>query len=292
MTHAVVLTGPRVTDDAVSSVARSLEALAFEIDETFRYGETAVELKIDAPPPREPMVEALQGLAIDANAVPLEGRRKAVLLADMDSTIITTECIDELADFAGIRDRVARITEAAMAGELDFEAALRERVGLLKGLSEEVLERVWEERIQLTPGARAMVRSMRGQGAETILVSGGFTAFTRRVAKAAGFAQHRANQLEIEDGVLTGRIAGEILGRSAKLEALRELTLGIGERDDAAVAVGDGANDIDMVSEAGLGVAFRAKPALEAEASAIIRHADLTAVLHLQGYTEDEILMA
>lgn len=292
MSHVLVLTGPEVSSEAADAAEHVVAGLGISTASQTRLAPSAVEIGCDEPPPIDAVREAISEFAIDANLVAATGRRKAVLIADMDSTLITAESIDELADFAGVRDRVATITEAAMQGELDFDAALRERVKLLKGLNEDVLDRVWEERIKLADGGRALVRSMRGQGAICLLVSGGFTAFTRRVARACGFNDHRANTLEIKDGKLTGRVMEPILGRAAKLEALRDATRQIGELDEAAMAVGDGANDLDMVRAAGLGVAFRAKPALVSAADAVIRHGDLTALLHLQGYTDEEVLMA
>jgi phosphoserine phosphatase len=211
-----------------------------------------------------------------------------MLIADMDSTIIGVECIDELADFAGVKPQVAAITEAAMRGELDFAAALAARVALLRGLPESVLERCYAERVRLNPGARVLVRTMAALGAATALVSGGFTYFSERVARAAGFATHQANRLLIEDGVLTGEVARPILGREAKLAALEAGAKAAGIRHDAVLAVGDGANDRDMVEAAGLGVAYRAKPALAAAADARLERSDLTALLALQGIPEAE----
>jgi len=222
---------------------------------------------------------------MDANVVPAEGRRKRLLIADMDSTIIGVECIDELADFAGVKPQVAAITEAAMRGELDFEGALNARVALLAGLPERVLEECYAERVRLNPGAAVLARTMAALGAETALVSGGFDFFASRVAAAAGFARAQANRLVVADGRLTGAVARPILGREAKLAALRALSEGVGP--EAAVAVGDGANDLAMVSAAGLGVAWRAKPALAEAADARLDHSDLTAVLALQGIPED-----
>ena len=205
----------------------------------------------------------------------------------MDSTVIGVECIDEIADYAGVKDRVGAITERAMAGEIGFEGALTERVALLAGLPETVLEQVMEARIRLDPGARVLVRSMAAEGAETALVSGGFTWFTERVAAAAGFSEHRANRLEIADGRLTGRVAPPILGQAAKREALEALAARTGAGLAGALAVGDGANDAAMVAAAGLGVGYRPKPALAATADAVIRHGDLSALLHLQGWHAD-----
>ncbi len=246
--------------------------------------------------PAEPRVAesairaALGSAPIDAAVLPREGRRKRLLLADMDSTIIGCECIDELADFAGVKPLVAEITERAMRGELDFPSALRERVALLKDLPLDALRRTYDERVRLNPGARALVRTMRTQGAATALVSGGFTYFTSRVAAAAGFETDRANLL-LDDGArLTGDVAEPILGREAKLATLRELAAARGLALDATLAVGDGANDLAMIEASGLGVAYRAKPVVAAAARARIDHSDLTAILHYQGYAEDEIV--
>ena len=243
----------------------------------------AVEVAMARPLPED---FALPG--IDLNAVPAEGRRKRMLIADMDSTIIGVECIDELADFAGLKPQVAAITEAAMKGELDFEAALIARVALLKGLPASVLGRCYAERVRLNPGARTLVRTMAAQGAATALVSGGFTFFSERVAAAAGFARHQANRLEARDGVLTGEVARPILGRAAKLAALRAIAAEAGIGPEAVLAVGDGANDADMVQAAGLGVAYHAKPALAEVADARLDHSDLTALLALQGIPQAE----
>jgi phosphoserine phosphatase len=232
--------------------------------------------------------ETLAAAAVDANVVPAAGRRKRLLIADMDSTIIGVECIDELADFAGVKAEVAVVTEAAMRGELDFEAALEARVKLLKGLPEAALARAFEERVRLNPGARVLVETMKRGGALTALVSGGFSYFTERVAALAGFAEQRANRLEVAGGVLTGAVARPILGRSAKREALEELCARLGIGAAEAVAVGDGANDLEMVRAAGLGVAYRAKAALAEAADARLERSDLTAVLALQGIAEAE----
>lgn len=238
----------------------------------------ALEVALEGPVPAGFAVPG-----VDANVVPAEGRRKRLLIADMDSTMIGVECIDELADFAGLKAEVAAITELAMRGELDFEAALDARVALLKGLPESVLAECYAERVRLNPGARTLVRTMAALGAETALVSGGFTYFTARVAAEAGFAWNRANTLEVAEGRLTGRVTRPILGRAAKLAALEALCAGIGIGPAEAIAVGDGANDLDMVRAAGLGVAYHAKPALAAEADARLEHSDLTALLALQG---------
>ncbi len=223
--------------------------------------------------------------AVDAVLQPLAGRRKALLLADMDSTII-----DELADFAGLRDRVAGITDRAMRGEIAFEPALRERVALLRGLPVSTLARVLAERITPTPGGAALVRTMRANGGYCALVSGGFTLFTGPVAAEVGFDEHRSNLLHVADGILTGTVAEPILGRDAKRRRLVELRAERGLPGSAVLAVGDGANDLAMLGEAGLGVAFHAKPAVAAAAHARIDHADLEALLHIQGYARADIV--
>jgi phosphoserine phosphatase len=229
---------------------------------------------------------ALAGLPVDANAIPAEGRAKRLFLADMDSTIIGCECIDEIADVAGVKPQVAALTEAAMRGELDFEAALAARVALLEGLPVAALDAVWRERVRLNPGAETLVRTLAAVGVETALVSGGFTFFSERVAAAAGFASHRANTLEIADGRLTGRVVPPVLGQAAKLDRLAELATTLGLAPADACAVGDGANDRAMVEAAGLGVAWRARPALAGVADARLDHADLTAILRLTGVPE------
>ena len=228
---------------------------------------------------------SLQGIGIDLALVPASGRRKRLLLADMDSTMIRQECIDELAAEAGVGAHVAAITARAMNGELPFEGALRERVALLKGLPETVIEQVFANRITMMPGGRTLVATMRAHGARAALVSGGFTAFTARVAATLGFDEHRANTLQIADGHLTGAVAEPILGRAAKVQALEEITARLGVTPDDAIAVGDGANDLGMLHAAGMGVALHAKPVVQAECDLRINHGDLTALLYLQGYS-------
>ncbi|MCK4712338.1 MAG: phosphoserine phosphatase SerB, partial [Marinosulfonomonas sp.] len=218
------------------------------------------------------------------------GRRKAMLLADMDSTMIQQECIDELAAEAGIGAHVAEITARAMNGELDFEDALVERVGLLKGLNSAVIETVLANRITLMPGGKVLVATMKANGAYAALVSGGFTAFTQMVAEKLGFDEARANTLLIEDGKLTGKVAMPILGRDAKVAALNEITARLGLTTDQVMAVGDGANDLGMLELAGAGVALHAKPSVAAECDIRINHGDLTALLYIQGYSQDEFV--
>lgn len=235
---------------------------------------------------------AAAGLAADINAVATEQRRKQLLIADMDSTIICCECLDELADMVGLKPQIAVITERAMKGEIAFEPALRERVAHLKGLRLDALEQVMAERIRLNPGAKELVATMRKHGAHTLLVSGGFTFFTQRVALQAGFEEQQANVL-LDDGQhLTGLVREPILGRAAKLTALEETVAARGLQMEETLAVGDGANDLAMIERAGLGVAYHAKPVVAAAAGAQIDHGDLKALLYLQGYRDDEIVSA
>jgi len=230
----------------------------------------------------------LEGL--DWAAQPTEGRRKKMILADMDSTMITVECIDELADFVGLKDQVSEITEAAMRGELDFEGALTERVALLEGLTEAQLKECYDDRIEIMAGARTLIQTMKANGAYTALVSGGFTYFTGQVAKAIGFDMDRANVLEIEDGALTGKVVPPICGAQTKLDTLNELAAKHGLRKEEIAAVGDGANDIPMIEAASLGVAYHAKPKTREAAGAAITYNDLTALLYFQGYSASEFI--
>ncbi|WP_149141827.1 phosphoserine phosphatase SerB [Gemmobacter caeruleus] len=232
--------------------------------------------------------EDMQALRVDLVVQPTEGRRKRLLLADMDSTMIRQECIDELADEAGVGAYVADITARAMNGELDFEAALKERVGLLKGLPEAVIERVYRDRITFMPGGKALLATMKAQGGYAALVSGGFTAFTARVAAALGFDENRANTLLAEGGALTGAVGLPILGKQAKLDALEEIAARLGLDMAQTMAVGDGANDLAMLNRAGAGVALHAKPSVAAQCDIRINHGDLTALLFIQGYAREE----
>ena len=234
--------------------------------------------------------ESLQAQRVDLALQPAEGRRKRMLLADMDSTMIGQECIDELADMAGVGERVKEITARAMNGEIGFEGALRERVGLLKGLPASVIDRVYAERITFTPGGRTLIATMKAGGGHAVLVSGGFTAFTSRVAAALGFDENRANTLLIEDGKLTGAPAEPILGREAKVAALEEITARLGIGPEQVIAVGDGANDLGMLHLAGAGVALHAKPSVAAQCEIRVNHGDLTALLYLQGYAAEEFV--
>ncbi|WP_316014199.1 phosphoserine phosphatase SerB [Roseobacter sp. HKCCA0434] len=277
MFHAVLTSTREIADQVAADVAAQLP----EAGEPRRLAPTGVEI-----PCAGPIFVAVEGA--DLNFVPSQNREKRMLIADMDSTMIPVECIDELADFAGVKERVADITERAMRGELDFEAALRERVGLVKGLHRDALEQCYAERIALNPGARILVRTMAERGAQTALVSGGFTYFTERVAAAAGFAINRANTLIFENDRLTGEVGTPILGRQAKLDSLEELADAGGFGAADVIAVGDGANDLAMVAAAGLGVAYRAKPALRDGADAVLDYSDLTALLMLQGIAQSD----
>jgi phosphoserine phosphatase len=232
----------------------------------------------------------LQGIGIDLAVQPTDGRRKRLLIADMDSTMIQQECIDELADEAGVGAHVAAITARAMNGELDFEAALLERVCLLRGLPERVIAEVLRDRITLMPGGRVLLATMKAAGAYSALVSGGFTAFSGPVAGMLGFDEHRANRLLAEDGFLTGDVARPILGRAAKVQALEAVSARLGISPAEAMAVGDGANDLGMLGLAGAGVALHAKPMVAAQCSLRVNHGDLTALLYLQGFSREEFV--
>ena len=242
----------------------------------------------EAPANRWEVWEGLQALRVDMVVQKAEGRKKRLLIADMDSTMIRQECIDELADEAGVGAHVAGITARAMNGELDFEAALRERVGLLKGLPEAVIGQVLRDRITLMPGGPVLLATMKANGAYAALVSGGFTAFTSAVAVQLGFDENRANTLHVADGKLAGTVAEPILGKEAKLVALNEITARLGITPAEAIAVGDGANDLPMLLAAGTGVALHAKPRVQADCEVRVNHGDLTALLYLQGYARDE----
>lgn len=219
----------------------------------------------------------------DAIVQPVANRRKKLLISDMDSTMITVECIDELADFVGKKAEVSVITERAMNGELNFESALRERVALLKGLPEATLQECYDERVKMMPGAKALVTSMRDAGAHCVLVSGGFTFFTSRVREELGFHEDYSNTLIVKDGKLTGEVAEPILGKEAKLATLQATCKKLGISADHVLAVGDGANDLPMLMAAGLGVAYHAKPVVRKQANAQISHCDLRALIYAQG---------
>lgn len=255
--------------------------IPFERENASRDDIKAIELQLR---------QARGDLPIDIVVQPRIGRRKKLFLADMDSTMIGQECIDELADFAGLKAHVAGITERAMRGEIAFEPALRERVALLKGLPVSVVDEVLGKRITLTPGGRDLVMTMRAHGAYACLISGGFTLFTNVVAGKVGFQENRANQLQVANGKLTGEVVEPILGAATKLATLIELTESFDLDDIDTLAVGDGANDLGMIQAAGLGVAYHAKPAVAAAAAVRIDHGDLTALLYAQGYRREEFV--
>ncbi|MEO3413419.1 phosphoserine phosphatase SerB [Roseovarius sp. CAU 1744] len=253
--------------------------------------EEAAEFQIAGiPGNRWEVWENLQTMQVDLVVQPTEGRRKKMLLADMDSTMIQQECIDELAEEAGVGAHVKDITARAMNGELDFEGALIERVKLLEGMDEAVIGKVLENRITYMPGGDVLVATMQANGAYAALVSGGFTAFTARVAAHLGFDENRANTLLSEGSKLTGEVARPILGRQAKIAALEDITARLGIAEADVLAVGDGANDLGMLGRAGLGVALHAKPSVAAQCDVRINHGDLTALLYLQGYARDEFI--
>ena len=249
----------------------------------------AAEFPIEAVPANQWDVwAALQALRVDLILQPAQGRKKRLLLADMDSTMIEQECIDELADEAGVGALVAGITARAMNGELDFEAALIERVGLLKGLNAQVIDHVIRDRITLMSGGKTLLATMKAQGAYCALVSGGFTAFTTQIAAVLGFDENRANTLLVAEGRLTGQVALPILGKEAKVEALMDISARLGVTPAQVLAVGDGANDLGMLALAGTGVALHAKPSVAAQCQVRVNHGDLTALLYLQGYAREE----
>ncbi len=268
---------------AAGSSSRRLEAGDSAVTDVFLDGPDAATVRA-----------ALQGPMTDQQldwcVQPVRGRKKRLLIADMDSTIINVECLDELADFAGLKAEISAITERAMSGELAFEGALRERVAMLKGLPVSALQAAYDQRVRLNPGARTLVRTMTNFSARCMLVSGGFSFFTSRVAQAAGFHSHRANVLGEADGKLTGLVDDPILGRQAKFAALSEDAKLFGVPLAETLAVGDGANDLAMIAASGLGVAYRAKPIVAAQAHAKVDHADLTALLYFQGYRADEFV--
>jgi len=287
--------GPRLDDELVARVAGRLATEGMTTSNPrWMSAEKAVEIgvqEIDHATVRALVSDALSDQPIDIGVQTDAHRRKRLLVADMDSTIIQQECIDELADAMGLRDTVSAITERAMRGELDFDDALRARAKMLAGLDAGAMETVYQDRIKLMPGAETLVATMRAHGALTALVSGGFTFFTGRIRQRAGFDVDQANTLLIdEDDRLSGQVAEPILGRAAKLQALNDLAAQRGLALADTLAVGDGANDLAMIEAAGLGVAFHAKPAVAAQADVEIRHNNLTALLYLQGYRDDEFV--
>ncbi|MBS9479127.1 phosphoserine phosphatase SerB [Ancylobacter radicis] len=289
--HVAVLisnpAAPAVDEDAIAS-ARAVLPGAGEVRVLNRG--IAAEIAVGPDADITALRAALEGRPVDVALVPAAERRKKLFLADMDSTMIGQECIDELADYAGMKAHVSAITERAMRGEIAFEPALRERVALLKGLPLAVVDDVIAERIRLTPGGTALVRTMKANGAHTLLVSGGFTLFTQRVAAMIGFHADRANVLVTDGDAFAGLVEEPILGREAKLAALVEMREALGLAPSETMAVGDGANDLAMIGEAGFGVAYHAKPAVAAAARFRIDHGDLTALLYLQGYAAGDFV--
>jgi phosphoserine phosphatase len=296
MRYALTMVAP---PDAVfipeTVAAHALSPLGAELVGRHALGERAIDLAFEASEGlladlRRAADEALRHFPLDWCVQPWSGRKKRLLLSDMDSTIIGCEVMDELADFAGVKDKVSAITEQAMRGEIEFAPALRQRVAMVAGLPVADLERCYEARVRLNPGAEVLARTMAADGARCVLVSGGFTFFAEKVAVECGFQAVRANWLEVKDGALTGKVGEPVLGREAKLTALEEETAALGIGLDQALAVGDGANDLAMIQAAGLGVAYRAKPVTAAQADARVDRCDLTAILYFQGYREDEFV--
>jgi phosphoserine phosphatase len=286
---ATLIAKDRLAGGDISAASDSLAAVGIEpYGRSWIEADKACDLLFAADP--APARAALEGLipGVDAIVQGESSRRRRLLVADMDSTMIEVECIDELADYAGLKAEVAAVTERAMRGEIEFETALTERVALLAGLDEAAVDRCRAERVRMTPGARALVRTMKRYGAVTILVSGGFTRFADPVAAEIGFDRVAANRLGVVAGKLDGTVASPILGADGKRLALLDAATERGLSPDAALAVGDGANDVPMLQAAGLGIAYRAKPAAEAAADASIRHNDLTALLYAQGWARSE----
>ena len=285
---ATLLTSP-AQPSLDSALVRSLRNAWGGGEATWLAAEEAAEFTLPAMPDNLWDVWAdMQKQGVDLAVQAAEGRRKKMLLADMDSTMIQQECIDELADEAGVGERVKEITARAMNGELDFEGALTERVGLLRGLPESVITDVLTNRITFMPGGRELVATMKANGGYAALVSGGFTAFTGKVAAHLGFDENRANTLLAENGALTGDVGRPILGKQAKVDALEQITARLGIAEADVIAVGDGANDLGMLHRAGTGVALHAKPVVAAECDIRVNHGDLTALLYLQGYARSD----
>jgi phosphoserine phosphatase len=288
MSHVLTLVVDRIaTTLPEATVARVREAVQGGPADILAPGE-AVDIPCPTFPAQEVVRAALEHAVVDSIVTKSRGRRKALLVADMDSTIVMSETLDELAAYAGLKDRIAAITRLSMNGEIDFADALRRRVSMLKGLALEALEQTWAQ-TRLTEGARELVCTMRAHNATTALVSGGFTFFTSRVAQLLGFDTHHANVLLDDGRALTGEVGEPILDRDAKLATLRALAAARGLKMSATLAVGDGANDLAMIREAGLGIAYRAKPIVAAEARAQVNHSSLRALLFAQGYRLDEI---
>ncbi len=280
---------PALNDDIVNTYTSRLEGVS---GISWLSESVAVDIFFDGDlaPAKEKLAAALATENFDYGFQQADGRVKKMLVADMDSTIIQCECIDELADYAGLKAKVSAITEAAMQGRLDFEQALRERVALLRGMEASVLDRVYQERVKLMPGAASLIKTMNKAGAATILVSGGFTFFTEKVAAITGFQVNRGNILDIKDGILTGKVRAPIVDSTTKINSLIEFRQRHKLNSHEVMAVGDGANDIPMIREAGLGIAYHPKPAAAEAANMVIRHGDLTALLYLQGYSDGDFV--
>ena len=294
MTHVATLIG---TADAVSTAVETARAALPGAGPAQRLGPGASDIpfNVETAVDQRSLAERLRGTTsgIDIIVQPAAARQKKLFLADMDSTMIGQECIDELADYVGLKAHVAAITERAMRGDIAFEPALRERVALLEGLPISVIEEVLRDRIRLTPGGKTLVATMRANGAVTCMVSGGFTLFTDRIAAMIGFDKSRANRLTLVDGhKLAGKVADPVFGRDGKRAVLIELRQDLGLAKNDTMAIGDGANDLDMILEAGMGVAYHAKPKIAATAPARIDHGDLTALLYVQGYRREEFVEA
>lgn len=296
-THVAVAATPENTPDVRGRLRDALEAAGIPGTEPvllsdggpIKAAEATFELPAHAGPGA--VRSALQGTLGthgDVCMMPITNRKKRLLICDMDSTIIGQECLDELADYAGLKAEISAITERAMRGELDFEGALTERVGMLEGLGLDALQQCFDERITLNEGARTLVETMKADGATTLLVSGGFTFFTSRVAEAAGFGSHHGNTLLDDGAKLTGKVGMPILGREAKLSRLETAAEAAGLSPQDAIALGDGANDLAMIEAAGLGIAFEAKPIVAAKADAAINHTGLISALFFQGYRESD----
>jgi len=284
---ATLIAAGSLNKDSIHQAATLLEDARLKLGEWSWLDEgDAADIEIDADPARVRQVRDLlegQLTGVDVVVQPADGREKKLLVADMDSTMIGQECIDELADYAGMKAEIAAVTEAAMRGEIDFAQALHQRVATLNGLGVGCIERCREDRIRVNPGARTLVQTMRARGAGTLLVTGGFHDFADPTAAELGFTEVRANYLDSMHGHLTGRVTGEIVDAAAKCEALIDLRNQLGLPPAAVLAVGDGANDAPMIAEAGLGVAYRGKPKLREVADARIDRSDLTALLWAQG---------
>jgi phosphoserine phosphatase len=289
----LVANGYEALQDALPNALEAVAGSGSPIGDTDILGDGAADIFFDHDDPtivRAACEGALERAPVDICVQLAQHRKKRLLIADMDSTVVACECLDELADFAGMRREVAQITERAMRGEINFEAALKERVAMIAGLPLEAMQRCFDERVRLNPGIRTVTHTMAADGGRCVLVSGGFDFFTGKVAQAAGFHAHWGNKL-IDDGeALTGRVVEPILGKDAKLNTLRAEAAGFGVTLADTLAVGDGANDLDMVLAAGLGVAYRAKPVLAGQADARLAHTDLTSLLYFQGYGADKFV--